>query len=206
MFFLKGWRWAMSQITSFLNKQFIIWVFANLLGVAVLGAALFVFPFLMTISGFAASTLIISIPISLAQWIALRRILQNSTWWILSVPTGMLLAVLIYKGIPGGLWESLDDESTAVLTFLFFVLGLTIGLPQWLILRRHFSSSSIWLLGSSIGVAAGFGFVLATDLINQSETVSYILIVLVYAVITGLTLSWLLAHYNQSQTNLVTAA
>jgi hypothetical protein len=196
----------MSQKNSFLRKHFFIWVLANILGVGVLGALLYVFPFLMAVSGFVVSTFIISIPISFAQWIALRRILQNSIWWILSVPVGLLLAVLINKVIPGGLWEILNDESTAVLTFLYLVMGFTIGLPQWLILRRQFSSSSIWLLGSSMGVAAGFGFVLATDLINQSEIISYIVVVLVYATITGLTLSWLLAQHNQSQMNMGAAA
>jgi hypothetical protein len=157
-----------------------------------------------------ASILIISIPISLAQWIALRRILPTSALWVLTTPIGLLLAVLIYKYevIPDGLWRIVGDEgdeSTAVITALYLVMGFTIGLPQWLILRRRFSSSSLWLLGSSIGVAAGCWLVLATDLINQSGVVSYIVGVLVYAIVTGLILSRLVARHNQSQANLVNA-
>ena len=195
----------MSQKSGYLSKQFLIWVFANILGFGALGASLLVFPSLMSISGIVASTLIISIPISLAQWIALRRILPTSILWILTVPVGLLLAVSIYKVIPDGLWQIVDDESTAVLTVLYLVMGFTIGLPQWLILRRQFTSSSIWLLGSSIGVAAGLWLVLATDLINQSGIISCIVGVLVYVIVTGLTLSRLLVYHNQSQTNLVNA-
>jgi hypothetical protein len=195
----------MSQKYGYLSKQFLIWVFANILGFGALGASLLVFPSLMSISGIVASTLIISIPISLAQWIALRRILATSILWILTVPVGLLLAVSIYKVIPDGSGQIVDDESTAVITVLYLVMGFTIGLPQWLILRRQFTSSSIWLLGSSIGVAAGVWLVLATDLINQSGIISYIVAVLVYAIVTGLTLSRLLVYHNQSQTNLVNA-
>ncbi len=193
------WSQVMSQKSGYLSKQFLIWILANILGFGTLGASLLVFPSLMSISGIAVSTLIISIPISLAQWIALRRILPISILWILTIPAGLFVIIaLVYRVIPEELWQLVDDESTFVLVVLFLMMGFTIGLPQWLILRRQFSSSSIWLWGSSIGVAAGFGFVLATDLINQSEIISYIVVVLIYAIVTGLILSRLLAYHNQS--------
>ena len=195
----------MSQQSGYISKPFIIWIFANILGFSALAISLLVLPSLMSISGIVVSTLIISIPMSLAQWIALRRIFPISILWIITIPIGLLLVVLIYQVIPDGLWQIVEDESPAVLTVLFLIMGFTIGLPQWLILRRQFSSSSIWLLGSSIGVAAGFGLVIVTDLINQSEIISYIVVVLVYAITTGLILSRLLAYHNQSQTNVVNA-
>ena len=195
----------MSQQSGYISKPFLIWIFANILGFSALAISLLVLPSLMSISGIVVSTLIISIPISLAQWIALRRIFPISILWILTIPIGLLLVVLIYQVIPDGLWQIVEDESPAVLTVSFLIMGFAIGLPQWLILRRQFSSSSIWLLGSSIGVAVGFGLVIATDLINQSEIISYIVVVLVYAITTGLILSRLLAYHNQSQTNVVNA-
>lgn len=200
----------MSRESGYLSKSFSIWVFGNILGFGALGALALVLPSLVPTPGMVASILIISIPISLAQWIALRRILPTSALWVLTTPIGLLLAVLIYKYevIPNGLWRIVGDEgdeSTAVITALYLVMGFTVGLPQWLILRRRFSSSSLWLLGSSIGVAAGCWLVLATDLINQSGVVSYIVGVLVYAIVTGLILSRLVACHNQSQANLVNA-
>ena len=195
----------MSQQSGYISKPFLIWIFANILGFSALAISLLVLPSLMSISGIVVSTLIISIPISLAQWIALRRIFPISILWILSIPVGLLLAVLIIRELPDGLWQIADDESPAVLTVGYLLIGLIIALPQWLLLRHQFSNSSIWLLGSSIGVAVGFGLVIAIDLINQSEIISYLVVVLVYAITTGLILSRLLAYHNQSQINVVNA-
>ena len=195
----------MSQNFGYLSKHFLTWFFANILGFGALGASLLVFPSIMSISGLVATTLIITIPISLAQWIALRRILQTSVLWILTIPIGLLLAVLINRVIPDGFWQVIDDESIAALTTGYLVGGFAIGLPQWLILRQQLSRSSIWLLGSSFGAAAGCWLILVTDLINQSGIISYIVGVLVYAIVTGLFLSWLLVYHNQSQTNLASA-
>jgi hypothetical protein len=75
------------------------------------------------------------------------------------------------------------------------------GLSQWLILRRKLTRAALWILGSSLGVGLGFGIVLATGLINQYESISYTIVVLVYSLTTGALLSWLLHHtaqtYNQ---------
>jgi hypothetical protein len=196
----------MTQKSDYLIKQFSIWVFANILGFIALAVTLFVFPTLMSISGIVVSALLISIPIGLAQWIVLRRILPTSILWIFTILIGLVGAVLILRAIPDGLWGLGDDESLPVLTVGFIVMGFTIGLPQWLILRRQFSSSSIWLLGSSIGVGGGFGLVLATDLINQSEIIAYIVVILVYAIVTGLILLRLLASKDPPQSNLTSAA
>jgi hypothetical protein len=61
------------------------------------------------------------------------------------------------------------------------------------------------LLGSSIGVAAGFWIIFVTDLVNQSGIISYIVGALVYSIVTGLVLTGLLANQNRSQVNLAAA-
>jgi hypothetical protein len=187
------------------KKQFLIWIIANILGFGALGALLLWLPSMMQLSGFVPSTLIITFPIALAQWLALRRILQTSILWILTTPIGLLLAISIMRVIPDGLWLGLDDESIAALIAVYLLIGFVIGLPQWLILRRQLSRSSIWLLGSSIGVAAGFWIIFVTDLVNQSGIISYIVGALVYSIVTGLVLTGLLANQNRSQVNLAAA-
>ena len=196
----------MSQKVSYLRVQFLTWLFANILGFGALGALIVFVPFLMTIPGMVASTLIISLPIGLAQWIALRRILQTSIAWIISVPIGILLANFITRVIPYGLWPGMDDESIAGMTIAYLIVGFSIGLPQWLILRSHLSRASIWLLGSSIAVGASFWLILATGLVNQSGVIAYIVGALVYTIVTGLTLSALLATTDQSQAKLANAS
>ena len=195
----------MSKQNGILYKQFSIWIIANILGFGALGASLLVFPSIMSISGFVPSTLIITLPIALAQWLALRRILQTSILWVLTTPIGLLLAISIIRVIPAGLWQVVDDESIAALTPVGLWIGFAIGLPQWLILRRQLSKSSIWLLGSSIGVAAGFWTIIVTDLVNRSGIIAYIVGALVYSIVTGLVLSGLLAYQNRSQVNLAAA-
>jgi hypothetical protein len=195
----------MSKQNGYLSNQFFRWLFANILGFGALGASLLVIPSIMSISGIVSSTLIITIPIAFAQWIALRRILQTSILWILTIPIGLLLGILFNRVIPVGLWQVVDNDSIAALTAGYFLIGFAIGLPQWLILRRQLPKSWIWLLGSSIGVVAGFWIILVTDLISQSGISSYIVGVLVYSIVTGLVLSGLLAYQNHSQANLAAA-
>jgi hypothetical protein len=196
----------MSQKSSFPNKSLLVWVSANILGFAALGVLLLALPSLMASSGLVPTILIISIPIGLAQWLALRHILRTSVLWIFTVPIGLLFAVLIYRIVPNGGWPGLDDESILSLTSAYFVLGFAIGMPQWLILRRQLSKSLIWLFSSSIAVAAGFWLVLITDLINQSGILAAIVVVFIYPIITGLTLSWLIVYNNHSHPELSSAA
>lgn len=196
----------MTSNYGYLSKQFLTWLLANILGFGSLGALYFLAPPRILMSGIVVTTLLISIPIGLAQWIALRRIMQTSPLWIFSILIGLLLAHLFQRIIPDGFWQLLgDDESITTLTILYAIGGFVIGLPQWVILRRHLSPSSIWLLGSSIGAGAGLWIILVTDLINLSGVFSYIVAVLAYSLITGLTLAGLLAYNDHIQANLVHA-
>jgi hypothetical protein len=189
----------MSKIPGSTGKSFWIWILGNLLGVGAMGAALLLLPSLMNLRGILASTLIISLPLSVAQWLALRRISGTSILWVLTIPVGLMLGLLILQNLPEGLWQGVDDESIAVLTAGYLLIGLMIGIPQWLILRRQFSGSSIWLLGSSAAMGASLWLVLVTDLINRSGPFAFIVGVTVYGLITGLILWRLAAWGNQSQ-------
>ena len=171
-----------------------------MLGFGALGVSALVFPVILERSDlFPVTAFFMAIPISLAQWIALRRILPTPVLWILTISIGILVAFLILEGIPDDFWQVLgDDESIAALTAGYLVVGFAVGLPQWLMLRRQLMRSSIWLLGSSIGAGAGLWIILATDLISRSGAISYIVAVLSYSLITGLTLAGLLAYNDQA--------
>jgi hypothetical protein len=182
------------------------WVIANLLGVAAVGALILILPFLKSISGMLVSSLIIGLPIGLAQWIALRRVAPISILWVLTVSAGLLLAlVAINRAVSAGTWGVLEDESVLSLTAAYTTIGLLVGLAQWLFLRGHFTKSLVWLLSSAVGLGLGTGPVLASNLINQSGMISIILVVLVYAIATGLVISWLAASQRKTKSNLVNA-
>ena len=204
------------------------WIAANFLGFAIIGVLTLVTPLLQSIPGWLVtsatealsplrplldsipawlvSSLLIGLPLGFTQWLALRRILKTSKWWIISISIGLLIAIFIGKVIPDGFGPAWDDESIAALTVGYFVGGFAIGLPQWLILRQQLRRSSIWLLGSSIGTFASAWFILVTDLINLSGILSIIIGTLIYSIITGLILSGLLAYNDQSQNKLTNTA
>jgi hypothetical protein len=82
------------------------------------------------------------------------------------------------------------------------MIGFAVGLLQWFILRRQFSGSSLWILGSSVGVGFSLWLILATDLINWSGIFALVVGSLVYPITTGLILLRLLAHHNKSDMNM----
>ena len=195
----------MAQKYGYMSKQFLGWFLANVLGFGAVGALILVLPSVMTFSGFFVATSIIAIPIGLAQWIALSRISKTSVLWILTVPIGTPLGFYLTRLIPDGLWFDAGDDSLVAMTSMLLVVGLIIGLLQWIILRRQLVRASLWLLGSAIGVAGSFWLIMVTDLIHQSGVVSYAVVALVYSGMTGLVLSGLLAYNNQSQPRLANA-
>lgn len=167
------------------------WIIANFVGFAALGALITLLPLLISISGLVASTLVIGIPIGIAQWIALRRHTPISVIWILTISLGLFISIRAIMEMPPSAWDLVPDESIQGLTAIPAGIGLIVGLVQWVLLRRHFRKSAVWPFGSSAGLALASFLVLTTGLINQSGLISAILAVLVYAVATGLALEWL---------------
>ena len=180
------------------------WIVANLLGVAAIGA-LSLIPYLTSIPGRLVSSLIIGLPIGFAQWIALRRVAPISILWVLTISAGLLLGLVVSPILAGIFWGFLDDESVLSLTAAYTTIGLLVGMAQWLFLRGHFTKSLVWLLSSAVGLGLGTGLVLVSNLIHQSGIISIILVVLVYAIATGLVMSWLPASHRKTESNLVNA-
>ena len=181
------------------------WIVANLLGVAAIGVLVLILPFLTSIPGMLVSSLIIGLPIGFAQWIALRRVAPISILWVLTISAGLLLGLVVSPILAGIFWGFLDDESVLSLTAAYTTIGLLVGMAQWLFLRGHFTKSLVWLLSSAVGLGLGTGLVLVSNLIHQSGIISIILVVLIYAIATGLVMSWLPASHRKTESNLVNA-
>jgi hypothetical protein len=184
----------MAQKESLLEKPFLLWMFANLGGFILLGLASIVVPLLISVRNVFTSTLVLTLPISIAQWLALRRFGHVSWLWILSLPVSLLASVLVMRHSPNiGLPFAVDDESPLALTTGYLIGGLLIGLPQWILLRPILSKASLWLLATAGGLALGSLVVLSTNLINISGFLSIVIVALFYAGFTGITLShWLI--------------
>jgi hypothetical protein len=179
------------------------WIIANILGVAAVGA-LGLMPFLTSIHGMLPSTLIVGLPIGLAQWIALRRVVPVSILWVLTVSAGLSLG-LVAGPVVAGIWRVSDDESILTLTTVVTTIGLLVGTVQWVLLRDRLAKSLVWLLSSAVGLGLGTGLVLISNLINQSGAVSGIVVVVVYAIATGIVVAWLPASHRKIEGNPVNA-
>jgi hypothetical protein len=188
----------MPQKSSYLSKSFLIWVVAIFLGISGTAAISLLFTFqLISIKLGLISVFIFTVPIGLAQWLALRRVSRTSILWVFTFTVGFLLFILVNRLIPDGWRQTVGDESFTLLTAEFIMIGFMVGLLQWFILRRQFSGSSLWLLGSSAGIGFSFWLILTTNLINQSGIASIVVGVLLYAIIAGLILIRLLNHPYQ---------
>jgi hypothetical protein len=174
------------------------WFIANLLAVAVIALLPFIPPVLPIRVGKFVSSLIIGVPIGLAQWIALRRIAPISILWVLTVSAGLILGHVLTPTL-AGVWVFQDDESVLTLTADYVTIGLLVGLVQWTLLRSYFAKSFVWLLSSAVGLGLGTGLILITNLVDQSGIGSIILVVLVYAIATGLVVSWMPISATEDQ-------
>jgi hypothetical protein len=173
------------------------WSVVNALGVVAIGVVVSIFPFLTSIHGKLASSLIIGLPIGLAQWIGLRRVAPVSILWVLTVSAGLLSGLVVVNSPVSGIWGFLDDESVLALAAAYTTIGLLIGLAQWLLLQGHFARALVWPFSSAVGLGLGCGLVLASGLVYRSEVISIILVFLVYTIATGLAKARLPASHKR---------
>jgi hypothetical protein len=184
------------------------WFIANLLAVGLIGLIPYLHLAVPTIpGGMIVSSLLIGLPIGIAQWLAIRRIAPISLAWIVSVSIALPLGLATLNStMLFGVFSSFGDESVIGLTLGYWVVGLFTGLIQWLFLRGLFAKSLLWPLGSSVGLGLGTGLVLVSDLINQSGVASIVLVVLIYAIVTGSLLEWMPMSLAKERASLPSAA
>jgi hypothetical protein len=83
--------------------------------------------------------------LGVAQWLLLRQRLSRAAWWILASAVGIAVAA-------AGWWllESTAGVAVAALS------GVSLGVAQWLVLRRQLSRAAWWILASAVGFAVVF--------------------------------------------------
>lgn len=83
--------------------------------------------------------------IGAAQWVILRSLFRQAGWWIVGSTVGWALGqVLITAVFP------VQD-----MFLQGAVLGGTLGLAQWLVLRRWVHRAGWWIIVSAVGWSAG---------------------------------------------------
>ena len=81
------------------------------------------------------------------QYGLLRRYLPRMGWWVLATTGGWLLGVLLIA-IPSWLYWTGGSFNLALALVL---MGLAIGLGQWLVLRRRLPRASWWIGANVVG-------------------------------------------------------
>jgi hypothetical protein len=75
----------------------------------------------------------------------LRRLALPTDWWMLATTVG---------GAVGGV-AALVVEDAMIFAMLFAVSGASVGIAQWLVLRRQVAQAGLWVLASTVGGAVG---------------------------------------------------
>ena len=82
------------------------------------------------------------------QWLVLRQQLSRSGWWILASSVGLAIGLVVgvAASAAGG-----DDAAVVSLP----VLGASVGIAQWRVLRRQVSRAGWWIVVNVVGLAVG---------------------------------------------------
>jgi len=88
------------------------------------------------------------------QYGLLRRYLPRMGWWmpatLLGYSLGLLLTLLLREAlISAGTAEAFYQSSAQNVSFIF--LGLSIGVAQWLLLRRRLPRAGWWIVANVVG-------------------------------------------------------
>jgi hypothetical protein len=99
----------------------------------------------------------------------LRRYLSKMSWWFLATGVGWLLTVAVFYLAAQILDRNLLTTTTNAV--VFGLVGISIGLVQWMLLRRRLSQTAWWILASALGWGMT-GLVVGPTFTNPLEILS----------------------------------
>ena len=85
---------------------------------------------------------IFGLAFGIAQWRALRPRLGDISGWVWGTLTGFVVAAAVIFGLMAG---GSDDTSAVTKLGHGLVLGLAVGIGQWLAVRNRVAASSLWI-------------------------------------------------------------
>ena len=82
------------------------------------------------------------------QYVLLRQYLTRMGWWVLVTVAGWFLGVLLIA-LPS--WLGWTDTPLNNLDLILLVMGLAIGITQWLLLRCWLARAGWWIAANALG-------------------------------------------------------
>ncbi len=126
--------------------------------------------------------------LALWQWLPLRsRVHQPIAWLALSV-LGFAAGWSGYRLVEAVTVRNAGEEGIAGPMLFFTVIGLAVGVAQWLMLRRALERAGWWVAANAVGWALGS---LALFAVNAGPVAFYTLFGLLSGAVTGLCLALL---------------
>ena len=204
------------------------WILANAIGETVgLGGTLLIGGLLLvnaqktmgvvvaTSLAVLAGTFIEGIVVGTAQWLVLRRSVKSIRWrtWVLATAIGafvawtlgMIPSSFMFAGADSGGAASAQMSDLMVYALaaaMGIVLGTILGVPQWLVLRRHLPKAGWWIVANALAWMIGMVVVfMGTSFIPaEGITLQVALLLLLFVIVAGaavgavhgLVLIWLL--------------
>ncbi|HEY1012318.1 MAG TPA: hypothetical protein VGE07_06390 [Herpetosiphonaceae bacterium] len=152
-----GWRWCLASMASVAVFALSIWAMISIFaGRGFDTDSLDYWVVVLSVLGTGGATA------GAIQWLALRRFLPLSAlWWPLAsgggVAAGMRIVTWVVNDLNsfrfhtlfGGLLRELTRQAVP-----FALLGLIIGLAQWLVLRRRLRYAWLWAITMALAVGA----------------------------------------------------
>lgn len=90
--------------------------------------------------------------VGFGQWLVLRGLFHRAGWWILATAGGWMAGYLwSFLLIP----PDIDVSSIGIALLPWALNGLGAGLCQWLVLRRHYDRSALWIPTATLAVIIG---------------------------------------------------
>ena len=134
--------------------------------------------------------LVIGSAVGIAQWLVLRRYVSPVGWWV-------ALSIVGY-GVGKAMAEATLPGTTTLPGYALTgaIVGVVVGLAQWVVLRRSLSSAGWWVPATSLAWVVGWCAIGVAEHASDWPTLAVYVVggigAAVAGLITAMTLIWLL--------------
>jgi uncharacterized membrane-anchored protein len=136
--------------------------------------------------------------VGMSQWVVLRRYFDRVGWWILLTIVGWVVfwvLNIMNLLVPAKRIAFIPDLLNLA------ILGIILGVLQWLLLRQKIQSAGWWVLANIVGTILGSLFADAINTALQSDSpIDFLTSSIIWAIITGVSMMWLIKQSSSLNT------
>ncbi len=133
---------------------------------------------------------VLGLSIGALQYLLLRRHFPRMGWWIAATLLGWALPLLLLRLVDESAFPALNIGPALAEAFALAFAGASVGLIQWLVLRRRIPRAAIWILASILGW--GFAGLIAGQ--NMSSVLGIMGLALLPPIVASIAWWWLLGN------------